>query len=111
MPQYKAKYLENLDTSVEVELSIPLHDFIRTIAENNKQPMSEVCVEMLSCAQFNEHWFAEYKKGRPYDSRYASRRKKEVKDETKTTSVDREKLEKLIAVCGLLDIDLNGLTK
>ena len=28
-----------------------------------------------------------------------------------TTSVDREKLEKLIAVCDLLDIDLNGLTR
>ena len=28
-----------------------------------------------------------------------------------TTSVDREKLEKLIAVCDLLDIDLNGLNR
>ena len=28
-----------------------------------------------------------------------------------TTSVDREKLEELIAVCDFLDIDLNGLTR
>ena len=111
MPQYKAKYLVNLDTRVEVELPIHLYDFVRTIAEHNNQPMSKVCIEMLGCAQFDEHWFTEYKKGRPYDSRYASRRKKQAKDEAETTSVDREKLEKLIAVCDLLDIDLNGLNR
>ena len=58
MPQYKAKYLVNLDTRVEVELPIHLYDFVRTIAEHNNQPMSKVCVEMLGCAQFNEHWCA-----------------------------------------------------
>ena len=73
--------------------------------------MSDVCFEMLNLAQLDRHWVEEYKKGRPYDSRYASRRKKETKDETKTTSVDREKLDKLVAVCDLLDIDLNRLTR
>ena len=63
MPHYKPKYLENLDTSVEVELPISLYDFVRTIAEHNKQSMSEVCIEMLGSAQFNEHWFAEMRKG------------------------------------------------
>ena len=111
MPQYKAKYLENLDTRVEVRLPMNLYDFVRTIAEHNKQPMSEICIEILGSAQFDEHWFAEYKKGRRYDSRYASRRKKEVKDEAETASVDREKVEKLIAICDLLDIDLNRLIR
>ena len=69
--------------------------------------MSEISIQMLGTSQFHEGWFAEYKKGRPYDSRYANRRKKEVKDEYETTSCDREKLKKLIALCDLLDIDLN----
>ena len=60
MPYYKPKYLENLDTSVEVELPISLYDFVRTIAEHNKQSTSEVCIEMHGSAQFNEYWFAEY---------------------------------------------------
>ena len=107
MPQYKAKYLETLNTHVQIELPIGLYDFIRTIAENNKQPMSDVCIQMLGTSQFHERWFAEYKKGRPYDSRYANRRKKEVKDEAEMTSCDREKLKRLIALCDLLDIDLN----
>ena len=107
MPQYKAKYLENLDTHIEVEPPISLYDFVRIIAEHNNQPMSKVCIEILGCAQFNEHWFAGQKKGRPYDSRYATRRKKQVKDEAETTSIDRERLEKLVTICDLLGIDIN----
>ena len=106
MPQYKPKYLENLDTRVEVELPISLYDFVRTIAEHNKQPMSEVCVEMLGSAQFDEHWFAEYKKGGPYNSRYASRRKKEVKDTSEMSPKNQDDLKKIIAICDLLEINI-----
>ena len=109
MPQYKAKYLENLDTRVEVELSIPVYDFIRTIAENSKQPMSEVCLEILNFAQLDRRWVEEYKKGRPYDSRYASRRKKEVKDESELTTEQTEDLEKLLAIAKLIGIDVKGI--
>ena len=95
MPHYKPKYLENLDTSVEVELPISLYDFVRTIAEHNKQSMSEVCIEMLGSVQFTEHWFAEYEKGRPYNSRYASRRKKGVKETSEMTQRIEKTLKRL----------------
>ena len=111
MPHYKPKYLENLDTSVEVELPISLYDFVRTIAEHNKQPMSEVCIEMLGSAQFDEHWFAEYKKGRPYNSRYASRRKKGVKETSEMTPKNREDLKKIIAICDLLEINIKDIAR
>ena len=111
MPHYKPKYLENLDTSVEVELPISLYDFVRTIAEHNKQPMSEVCIEMLGSAQFDEHWFAEYKKGRPYSSRYASRRKKGVKETSEMTLKNREDLKKIIAICDLLEINIKDFAR
>ena len=107
MPQYKVKYLEALNTHVQIEFPIGPYDFMRTIAENNKQPMSETCIQMLGTSQFHERWFAEYKKWRLYDSRYVNRRKKEVKDEAEMTSCDRGKLKKLIGLCDLLDIDLN----
>ena len=55
----------------------------------------------------HKRWFVEYKKGRPCDSRYANRRKKEVKVEAEMTLSYREQLKKLIALYDLLDIDLN----
>ena len=111
MPQYKAKYLENLDTHVEVELSIPVYDFIRTIAENSKQPMSEVCLEILNFAQLDRRWVEEYKKGRPYDSRYASRRKNGVKETSEMTPKNREDLKKIIAICDLLEINIKDFAR
>ena len=111
MPQYKAKYLENLDTHVEVELSIPVYDFIRTIADNSKQPMSEVCLEILNFAQLDRRWVEEYKKGRPYDSRYASRRKKGVKETSEMTPKNREGLKKIIAICDLLEINIKDIAR
>ena len=111
MPQYKAKYLETLNTHVQIELPIGLYDFIRTIAENNKQPMSEICIQMLSTSQFHERWFAEYKKGRPYDSRYASRRKKGVKETSEMTPKNREDLKKIIAICDLLEINIKDIAR
>ena len=41
---------------------------------------------MLNLAQLDRHWVEEYKKGDPYDSRYAGRRKKQVKDESELTT-------------------------
>ena len=111
MPQHKAKYLESLDTHVEVELSIPLHDFIRTIAEHNKQSMSDVCFEMLNLAQLDRRWVEEYKKGRPYDSRYASRRKKQVIEELDLTPKQTEDFEKLLMIAKLIGIDTLGIAK
>ena len=111
MLKHKAKYLENLDTRVEVELPIGLYDFVRTIAEHNKQPMSEVSIEMLGSAQFDEHWFAEYQKGRPYSSRYASRRKKQVIKELDLTPKRTEDFEKLLMIAKLIGVDTLGYPK
>ena len=111
MLKHKAKYLENLDTRVEVELPIGLYDFVRTIAEHNKQPMSEVCIEMLGSAQFDENWFAEYKKGRTYNSRYASRRKKQVIEDLDLTLKPTEDFEKLLMLAKLIRIDTSGIAK
>ena len=58
---------------------------------------------MMGWAANQSYWFDDYKE--------ALRKKKEVKDKAEAIPVDREKSEKLIAVCDLLDIDLNGLTR
>ena len=88
---------------VELELSASLYDKVRTLAEYNHSSVSKTCLNMMGWALNQSYWFDDYKE--------ALREKKEVKDKAKTTSVDREKLEKLIAVCDLLDIDLNGLNR
>ena len=84
---------------VELELSASLYDKVRTLAQYNHSSVSQTCLSMMGWALNQSYWFDDYKE--------ALRKKKEVKEETKTTSVDREKLEKLIAVCDLLEIDLN----
>ena len=66
---------------------------------------------MLGSAQFNEHWFAEYDKGRPYNSRYASRRKKVVKETSEMTPKNREDLKKIIAICDLLEINIKDFAR
>ena len=83
---------------VELELSASLYDKVRTLAEYNHSSVSNTCLNMMGWALNQSYWLNEYKE--------ALREKKEAKEETKTISVDREKLEKLIAVCDLLDIDL-----
>ena len=88
---------------VEQELSASLYDKVQTLAEYNYSSVSNTCLSMTGWASKQSYWFDDYKK--------ALRKKKEVKDETKATSIDREKLEKLIAIYDLLGIDLNGLTR
>ena len=88
---------------IELELSTALYNQLRTLAQYNHSSVSSTCLGMIGWALNQSYWFDDYKE--------ALRKKKEVKEETKTTSVDREKLEKLIAVCDLLEIDLNGLTR
>ena len=66
---------------------------------------------MLGSAQFNEHWFAEYEKGCPYNSRYASRRKKGVKETSEMTPKTREDLKKIIAIFDLLEINIKDFAR
>ena len=51
------------------------------------------------------------KKGRPYDSRYASRRKKEAKETSEMTPKNREDLKKIIAICDLLEINIKDFAR
>ena len=109
MSQSKAKYSENLDMHVEVELSIPLHGFIRTIADDYKLSISEVCYEMLNFAQYDEFWLEQYKKVRPCNSLYGSSKKKGVADELNLSSKQAEDFHKLLAIAKLIGIDVKGI--